>query len=76
MDKKKLKEELPEDFDPLEQEDEDDDREYDILDELTPEQLARLQESIKQADEGKTMPHEMAMELMKAWLGHRSRQNL
>lgn len=76
MDKKKLKEELPEDVDPLEQEDDDDDSEYDILDELTPEQLARLQESIKQAEEGKTIPHEMAMELMKALVMRRSRQNL
>jgi hypothetical protein len=72
MDKKKLKEELHQYIDNLE-----DERalqmlheasvEYekagkrDILDELTPEQLARLQESIKQAEEGKTISHEEAM---------------
>jgi len=76
MDKKKLKEELPDDFDPLEQEDDDDDREIDILDELTPEQLVRLQESIKQADEGKTIPHERVMALMRALVERGSRQNL
>ena len=76
MDKKKLKEELPGDFDPLEQEEDNDDREFDILDELTPEQLARLQESIKQVDEGKTIPHERVMALMSALVERRSRQNL
>ena len=76
MDKKKLKEELPDDFDPLEEDDDDDDKEFDILDELTPEQLARLQESIKQLEEGNTIPHERVMALMRALVERRSRQNL
>lgn len=40
----------------------------DILDALTPEQLKRLEESIKQADEGKLTPHEDVMKLSKQWL--------
>jgi predicted transcriptional regulator len=39
----------------------------DILDELTPEQLASLQESIKQADEGKTISHDEALKRIAAW---------
>ncbi|AEV96753.1 hypothetical protein A4D02_29375 [Niastella koreensis] len=76
MDKKNLKEELPEDVDLPEEDDDNDDNEYDILDELTPEQLARLQESIKQLEAGSTLPHERAMALMSALLERRSRQNL
>jgi hypothetical protein len=76
MDKKNLKEELPEDVDPIEEEDDNEDNEFDILDELTPEQLARLQESIKQLEEGKTLPHEGALALMSALVERRSRQNL
>ncbi|MBO9205082.1 MULTISPECIES: hypothetical protein [Niastella] len=74
MDEKKLKEELPHGPDP--HEDEDDEREYDIIDELTPQQLAQLAESIKQAEAGNTIPHEKAMELMSALVNSRSRQNL
>ena len=40
----------------------------DILDALSPEQLKRLEESIKQADEGKLTPHEEVMKLSKQWL--------
>lgn len=39
----------------------------DILDELTPEQLNRLQESIKQANEGKTISHEEALKRIASW---------
>ena len=76
MDKKNLKEELREDPDELEQEDDNDNDEYDIIDELTPEQLARLQETIRQASAGNAIPHEMAMELVKALVMRGSRQNL
>jgi len=76
MDKKNLKEELREDPDELEQVDDNDNDEYDIIDELTPEQLARLQETIRQASAGNAIPHEMAMELMKALVMRGSRQNL
>ena len=37
--------------------------EADILDELSPAQLKRLEESIKQEDEGKTISHEEVMKL-------------
>ncbi len=40
----------------------------DIVDSLTPEQLKRLQQSIKQADEGKLAPHEDVLKLSKEWL--------
>ena len=40
----------------------------DILDELTPEQQQRLQESIKQADNGQTIPHEQVKQQTKEWL--------
>ena len=40
----------------------------DILDELTPEQLSRLKESIQQANEGKTLTHEEVMKKAKQWL--------
>jgi predicted transcriptional regulator len=40
----------------------------DILDLLTPEQLDRLKESIKQADEGNTIPHEEVMKMAKEWI--------
>jgi predicted transcriptional regulator len=42
----------------------------DILDELTPAQLERLEESLRQADEGKTIPHEEVMKLCRAWLAN------
>ena len=78
MDKKKLKEELHQYIDNLEDETalnmlheaaveyEKTDRK-DILDEITPEQLARLQESVKQAREGKTFTHEEALKRIEAW---------
>ena len=40
----------------------------DILDSLTPEQLARLQQSIKNADDGKLTPHEDVIKIAKQWL--------
>jgi len=78
MDKKKLKEELHQYIDKLEDEgalrmlheaavDYERLGGRDILDELTPEQLARLQDSIRQADEGKTISHEEAMKRIASW---------
>ncbi|NOT50838.1 MAG: hypothetical protein HOP10_06140 [Chitinophagaceae bacterium] len=40
----------------------------DILDELTTEQIQRLQESVKQADEGKTIPDDEVRQKAKEWL--------
>ena len=40
----------------------------DILDSLTPEQLKRLEESVKQANEGKLIPHEEVVKISKQWL--------
>ena len=40
----------------------------DILDILTPNQLKQLEESLKQADENKLIPHEEVMKLSKQWL--------
>ena len=40
----------------------------DILDSLTSEQLIRLQQSIKQAEEGELIPHEDAKKISKQWL--------
>ena len=40
----------------------------DILDMLTPNQLKQLEESLKQADENKLIPHEEVMKLSKQWL--------
>ena len=45
----------------------------DILDLLTPEQLERLKESIKQADEGKTIPHEEVMKMAREWIANRTK---
>ncbi|THU40699.1 hypothetical protein FAM09_00870 [Niastella caeni] len=78
MDKKKLKEKLHQYIDNLEDEASlqmlhEAAVEYerlggkDILDDLNPDQLARLQESIKQADEGKTISHEEAMKRIASW---------
>lgn len=78
MDKQKLKEKLHQYIDNLEDENalnmlHEAAVEYkrlegkDIVDELTPDQLARLQESIKQADEGKTISHEDAMKRIASW---------
>lgn len=78
MDKKKLKEKLHQYIDNLEDEMalnmlHEATVEYgkadqkDIVDELTPEQFTRLQESIKLADEGKTISHEEAMKRISAW---------
>jgi predicted transcriptional regulator len=78
MDKKKLKEELHQYIDNLEDETAlqmlheaavayEKAGEKDILDELSPEQLKRLEESIKQANEGKTISHEEAMKQIAAW---------
>jgi predicted transcriptional regulator len=78
MDKKKLKEELHQYIDSLEDEtalqmlheatvDYETYKNKDILDELTPEQQARLKESIKQVEEGKTISHEEAMKQIASW---------
>jgi hypothetical protein len=78
MDKKKLKEKLHQYIDNLDDENAlqmlheaavDYERlgGKDIVDELTPDQLARLQESIKQADEGKTISHKEAMKQIASW---------
>lgn len=40
----------------------------DILDKLTPEQQQRLQESIRQADEGQTISNEEMKKKEKEWL--------
>ena len=40
----------------------------DIIDELTPEQQQRLQESIQQADNGQTIPNEEVKQKTKEWL--------
>ena len=40
----------------------------DIVNELAPEQQQRLQESIKQADEGQTISNEEVKEKAKEWL--------
>jgi hypothetical protein len=78
MDKKKLKEKLHQYIDNLEDEPalnmlHEATVEYetapkkDIIDELTPEQLKRLEESIKLADEGKIISHSEAMKQIAAW---------
>ena len=40
----------------------------DIIDLLTPEQLNRLQESVKQANEGKLTSHEEVKKISSQWL--------
>ena len=40
----------------------------DILDELTPEQLQRLQQSITQSEKGETVSNEEAKQKAKQWL--------
>ena len=40
----------------------------DILDELTPDQQQRLQESIQQADKGKTISNDEVKQKAKEWL--------
>lgn len=78
MDKKKLKEELHQYIDNLEDEtalsmlheatvEYEKAGQKDILDELSPEQFARLQESLKQLEEGKTVSHEEAIKRIASW---------
>lgn len=43
-------------------------QQQDILDFLTPEQLERLNDSIKQADESKTISHEDVKKISREWL--------
>ena len=43
-------------------------KQADILDLLTQDQLKQLEESLKQADENKLIPHEEVMKLSKQWL--------
>lgn len=40
----------------------------DILDELTPEQILRLQQSIQQADNGETITNEEVIMISRQWL--------
>ena len=40
----------------------------DIIDELTPEQQQRLQDSRKQADNGQVIPHDEVKQKTKEWL--------
>lgn len=40
----------------------------DILDLLTPERYARFEQSLKEADEGKFIPHEEVIKISKQWL--------
>jgi len=40
----------------------------DIIDKLTPEQQQRLQDSIKQANTGQTIPHDEVKQKTKEWL--------
>lgn len=40
----------------------------DILDLLTPEQLERMEQSLKEAEEGKLTPHEEVMKIAQQWL--------
>ena len=42
-------------------------KQQDILEMISPEQLKRLEESIKQADEGKLTTHEEVMKLSNQW---------
>ncbi len=43
-------------------------KQTDILDLLTPDQLKRLEESLKQADEGEIITHEEVMKISLQWL--------
>lgn len=78
MDKKKLKEKLHQYIDNLEDEktllklheaalEFEKAGKKDNVDELTPKQLKQLDESIKQGDEGKDIPHEETMKRIAAW---------
>ena len=40
----------------------------DILDILTSDQLKRLEQAIKQVDEGKVVPHEGVIKISRRWL--------
>lgn len=40
----------------------------DILDILTADQLKRLEQAIKQVDEGKVVPHEDVIKISRGWL--------
>lgn len=40
----------------------------DIIDELTPEQQQRLEDSVKQADNGQTISHDEVKQKSKGWL--------
>lgn len=42
--------------------------ERDILDDLTPEQLERLNQSLEQARRGEVIPHEVVKAEIEAWL--------
>jgi phage terminase small subunit len=79
MDKKKLKEKLHRQIDDLEEEMalqmlHEAAAEYaktekdDVADELTPEQVERLNESLRQLDNGQWKTHEEVMKLSKTWL--------
>jgi len=42
--------------------------EHDILDDLTPQQLERLNESMEQARQGEVIPHDVVKAEIEAWL--------
>jgi hypothetical protein len=78
MDKKKLKEKLHQYIDNLEDEtalqmlheaavEYEKAEKRDIEDELTPEQLKRLEESIQQLDNGQWKSHDEVMKLSRTW---------
>lgn len=43
-------------------------KQTDILDILTSDQLKRLEQAIKQVDEGKVVPHEDVIKISRRWL--------
>lgn len=43
-------------------------KQTDILDILTSDQLERLEQAIKQVDEGKVVPHEDVIKISRRWL--------
>jgi hypothetical protein len=79
MDKKKIKEKLHQYIDNLEDEaalqmlheaavEYETAEKRDIVDDLTPEQFKRLEESIKQLDNGQWKSHDEVMKLSRTWL--------
>ncbi len=46
-----------------------DEEDFSLEDELTPEQYSRLQESLKQTENGETVLNEIVMSKAKSWIG-------